>query len=429
MKPKQALMLLAAVAVVIAAIVVYEFAIKPNLEKKSELATVFFPNLDPAKIDRIEIAQGESVTALVRSGDSVWSVETANNYPADTDAIERALTAFKDLKTGMPVSDNKENQARLGVDDRGLRVKLIAGKTVAAELIVGEAGKNFGTTFARAAGAAQVYLVSEDLHGLLPSGSSAWRDRKVFDFEPEEVREIRLLTEPTVATAAGATPAAPAPGAATPAPAAPIPAAPVTAPAAPPPPPTITPETPGALVIRRGAGGDWVAVLPGNTVEKLDPAKADTLARTLTTLTAVEFADTVSPAAAGLDRPTRWAEFDTTDGKTYTLLVGKKGENDLYVQRSDRSVIFKVYPYNVDNIFKSKDELKPLPGGESGSMLPPPNLPNMPALPVPPPIPGGPPETAPAGNPPPPNPPATPPPPAPAAPPAAPKPAGGAAAP
>lgn len=371
MNPKQSLRLLAAVAAVIAAIAIWQFGVKPGLEKKTVEAGVFFPGFDQGKVDRIEISRGEILTALVRQGDSVWAVETADNYRADADAVERALTAVAGLRKDLPASENKDNHSRLGVDDQGLKVRLLDGKTVLAELIVGESGKNYGTSYLRAAGSDAVYLVSEDLPGVFDHPASDWRDKKIFDLEPEDVKEVRLWTDPNAKPepAAGST-AAPAVAAGSTAAGPPESAAAF---------PAITPNTPGALVIQRSAGGEWVAALPGDTTEKLDTGKTDALVRGLTTLTAVAFADTVSPEQAGLQKPTRRVEFITNDGQTYTLLVGAEGGNDFFVQRPDRKVIFRVYPYNVDNIFKTIEELRPLPGGaDAGSMLPPPNIPGAP---------------------------------------------------
>jgi hypothetical protein len=375
MKPKQAITLLAVVAVIIAGIAIYKLAIQPRQEQKTEAAGVMFPVLDTAKVDRIEIGSGEGLAALVRQGDSVWVVESAANYPADTDAIEKALDAVKALRKDLPASENKDNYSRLGVDDKGIKVKLLAGKTVVADLVVGLAGKNYGTTYARPAGSDSVYLVSQDLRATFPAGSSAWRDKAIFDLAMEDISEIRLWTDPN------AKPPSPAPAEGGPAPgstAAPAPAlaAGSTAVPAAAVPATITPSTPGGLVIKKATGGEWTALKDGGTAEKLDPAKADALARALATMTAVEFADTVTPAKAGLATPTHKAEFVTTDGKTYTLLIGGPAGQDVYVGRGDSQVVFKVYPYNVDSIFKTVEELRPLPGGE-GAGLPPPNMPGM----------------------------------------------------
>jgi len=381
MKPKQALVLLAVVAAIIAGITVYKLAIQPSQAAKNEKAGVMFPALDPAKVDRVEIAAGATVAALVRQGDSVWAVESAGNYAADADAIERALDAVKGMRKDLPASENKDNYGRLGVDDLGIKVKLLAGKTVVAEFVVGIAGKNYGTTYARPAGGEAVYLVSQDLRAAFPAGSGAWRDKAIFDLAMEDVTEVRLWTDPNFKPTppqpeAGGT-AAPAPVAGSTA--APAPVAGATA--APAPLLPITPATLGALVIKK-QGADWVAVKDGGTPEKLDPAKAEALVRALATLTAVEFADTVSPAQAGVLKPTKRAEFTTADGKTYSLLVGAMGQTDHFVKRGDSPVIFRVYPYSVDNIFKTIEELRPLPGGQNaGSMLPPPNMPGQPDLP------------------------------------------------
>jgi len=344
MKPRQTLILLLVVVAVISGIAVYEYGVRPRLAADKEAASLLFPDLDSDKATRIEILKGSTLSVMVRDGDTAWKVETRDNYPADPDAVNSVLEALKEMKEGILSSKSKKNHARLGVDEGGLRVKVSAGTSMVADLFVGEQGKNYGTTFVRKQGSDKVYLVSENLKSKFDKDSSAWRDKGIFSEELENVSELQLVTwpEPESEEESGDTGA----------------------------------ET---MTIRKNAEADaWELVLSGDSVEKLDKSKVDALVRGLVTMRAAEFADDATPAEAGIEPPQKKATFTLSDGKSHSLLVGYEKDSKYYVKREDRDVIQMVYQYNINNVFKEKDALVPLPGDEEdidpSSFLPAPQL-------------------------------------------------------
>lgn len=355
MKPKQAYMLLAVVLVLIALIAAYEKGYKPWRAEKNEAGALLFPGLEKDAIDRIEILSGETQTALVREGDSVWLVSTSGNYPADPDAVRRALETLAEMKKGIISSTNKDNHARLGVDESGTTVKAGTADQAQAELIVGKQGKNYGTTFARRAGDDVVYLISENLESLFVREQSGWRDKAMFPVELEDIAGISLTEIAGPEEEYGSTTMAGDTGAE-----------------------SGIEESSTMELSRDPESGEWKLLASGNSVEELDRSKADALARSLTGLRAVEFADTVSLAEAGLETPAKKAELRLVDGRTLVLLVGGETESKYYVKRADRDAILQVNQYSITNIFKDRESLLPLPGGisppDASSFLPAPQL-------------------------------------------------------
>jgi hypothetical protein len=350
MKPKQTLILLAIVAAAIACIVAYQYLVVPKQNAKSQEESLFFPGLDPAKADRIDIARGDTVSVLTRpaSGDTAWVVQSMNDFPADQEAVKNGLNVLKGLKQSTPASEEKSSQERLGVDQKGLHVTVKAGNTVAADLIVGKQGSNWGTAFVRRPENDKTYLVYENLDSLFNKKNGAWRDKKIFNVNADDITEIKLTKSAEVKTGNTAEPA---------------------------------PAAAQTLTLRKDkATGDWGMVTHGDSVEKLDKDKVSAVARNLGTLMAADFADQTTPEDAGLTPPAMTVEFSTTDGKAHTLMVGKKDEQKYFVKRADRSVVQTVYQYNVTNIFKDPEALKPLPGGgkeqdfDMSNMLPAPQL-------------------------------------------------------
>jgi hydrogenase maturation factor len=345
MKPRQTIILLAAVVALIAGIAVHQLVIAPRLEENKGEESLFFPDLDPEKATQISVQRGDTAVMLARDGDTAWRVETMAGHLADPDAVKSALELLKGLKQGNPSSQSKANHSRLGVDDKGLKVNVKAGETTVADLVVGNQGKNYGTNFARRADSDLVYLVYENLKTALDKKAGAWRDKSVFKEKLENISQVRLTTWPE---AEGG---------------------------------TAKKADPETMIIRREKeAGDWVLVVSGDTVEKLDRSKTDAAVRNLVTLTASDFADDTSPAEAGLDPPQKKAEFTLKNGEALTLLVGEKDDSRFFVKRPDREVVQKVYQYNINNIFKDREELMPLPGEtkepefDMGELLPAPRL-------------------------------------------------------
>jgi len=348
MKPRQTLILLAAVVALIAGIAVHQFVIAPKLEENKGEESLFFPDLDPEKATEISMQRGDTAVMLARDGDTAWRVETMAGHLADPDAVKTALELLKGLKRGDPSSDSKANHSRLGVDEKGLKVTVKAGETAVADLVAGNQGKNYGTTFVRRTDSDLVYLVYENLKTSLDKEAGAWRDKGVFKEKLENVSQVELTIWPEATEGGAAKKVA---------------------------------AEPEIMIIRREKEiGDWVLVVSGDTVEKLDRSKTDAAVRNLVTLTASDFADDTSPADAGLDPPQKKAEFKLLNGTTRTLLVGKKDDSRFFVKRPDRDAVQKVYQYNVNNIFKDRDALMPLPSEmkepefDLGELLPAPRL-------------------------------------------------------
>ncbi|HUT55159.1 MAG TPA: DUF4340 domain-containing protein [bacterium] len=354
MKPKQTMILLAVVAAVIAGIAAYQYVLVPREKAKHQEEALLFPGFDPAKAAGIEIKRGDTVSALSRpaSGDTAWVVVSQGNYPADPEAVKNALDMLKGLKETTPASEEKQSFERLGVDEKGLRVTVKAGESVIADLIVGKQGSSWGTNFVRKPDADNTCLVYENLAGAFDKKGTGWRDKKIFAANADDITGIKLTK--TTGPAAGT---------------------------------TAQPVTETMVLSKDKATGDWGLVTHGDSVEPLDQDKVAAVARNLAALSVAEF-EKLSPADAGLDNPAMKAEFTMTSGKTYTLLAGKKQESKYYVKRPDRDAVMSVYQYNVTNIFKDADALKPLPGGAA----PPPEFDMSNMLPAPPlgqPGPGG----------------------------------------
>ncbi|MFO8056432.1 MAG: DUF4340 domain-containing protein [bacterium] len=362
MKPKTSWTLFAVVAIIVGLVLAYQYWYKPAQEEKEIEESVFFPDLDPEKADRIEIKKGSTATVLAADGGTAWKVETQEGYPADSVTVNKALEMIERLKRDSPASTNPDNFEKLGVtEDKGLHVKVSEGGKVVAELLAGKRGEAPSTTFARMPGEDTAYLVNEGLNSALDKDE--WRDLMVFAVEPEDVEKIE--------TARFAKPAE-----------------------------GDTAARPGKRLTLRRAGKeeaegqekeaegkgqtDW-EVVSGDTVKESEKGKVKSVVRNLCRLKASEFADSVSSEDAGLEDPLGKIVLHMKEGSPMVLLVGKKDGSRYFVKREDSDLIMKAPAYAVDRAFDADEkEKKP----DSSSMLPPPDLkkgkrPRMPNMPMP----------------------------------------------
>jgi len=242
-------------------------------------------------------------------------------------------------------------------------LRLRAGAQPLAELVIGEKGPSHGTGFVRKPGDDKTYRVYKNMADVIDPVGNEWRDKKIFNEVADDVSEITLITRPVVEDVDDGGTEGPARGS-------------TVADGG-----TESPAEPEVVVIRRKeASAEWELVLDGGSAEALDKSKTDALARSLASLKAVEFAADVTVDDAGLNPPEKEAIFKLADGTVHHLLVGSGDGSKVFVKRADWKVAQKVYAYNVNNIFKNRDALLPLPGGA------PPMRPPSPIMPRPEPI-------------------------------------------
>lgn len=164
---------------------------------KNEVAGEYFQKWNKIEADKItEIAIAtEGATLTINKDGSVWKVE---NYQADGEAINTWLSKL--IKPDSPelISENKENQKKLGFEDKPKTVSLKTGenKTVAVTL-----GNISGTgRYLKFAGEDKVYLV-EGLPTMLDSTKIAdWVNKTLTKWEQTEIQKLTVERGKTKAT-------------------------------------------------------------------------------------------------------------------------------------------------------------------------------------------------------------------------------------
>lgn len=173
----------AAFVVLLLAVLLVE---RSDMERGTE--TLDLTTLDPAAVDQIELAEGDTTVELDRT-DGVWRL--ASGRLADRAAVERALEALAEISSSDVVTSSAERHEQYGVGDDAPTVTLHAGGAVAAKLVIGEPARS-GGTYVRDAGADTVFRTSQSLRHLLPTDQKRWLQLRLVDAELGDVAQIRV---------------------------------------------------------------------------------------------------------------------------------------------------------------------------------------------------------------------------------------------
>jgi Domain of unknown function (DUF4340) len=276
--------------------------------------------IDPAALDTVTVTKGGVATTLKRDAGK-YKVTAPVAYAADDAAAKAAFEALEKLEFGNLVTENKAKHAEFEVDD-AKAIHVVAkndkagqvGPTL-ADLFLGKATPN--GTMVRLAGKDDVWQLVGGVRTAFDKTPAEWRDRAVTTFTPADAEMV------TVKASNGTV----------------------------------------VIVKKNGkaAGGDdkWDVLTSVPKIEKLDDTVPNGLVTALSALKTNDFADGVTPAAAGLDTPALTVTVALKGGKNVTLLVGKnKAFDELYVKTPDSPQIYVVKTFTVEHIAKRPVDFK-----------------------------------------------------------------------
>ena len=148
----------------------------------------FFEEVEASGLEAVEIVSQGDTIALWRA-ESGWAV---NGFPADSAVVERFLAEIAEAEVGDLAATNPANHARMGVSaDNAAEVRFVAEEDDRT-LLVGDAGRRFGTVYARLPGEDRVYLVEADLRTHVRRALDPWRDRVMVSVDSAAVARIEV---------------------------------------------------------------------------------------------------------------------------------------------------------------------------------------------------------------------------------------------
>lgn len=149
----------------------------------------FFDDLDPAMLETVRMTRGDSTVELRRS-DGGWTVD---GFPADSGSVARFLDELGAAEVGDLAATNPDNHARMGVsEDSAARLELVAAAGDVRTLLVGDAGRRFGTSYVRLPDDDRVHLLEADLRTHVRRGLDQWRDRVMVTVDSSAIARIEV---------------------------------------------------------------------------------------------------------------------------------------------------------------------------------------------------------------------------------------------
>jgi hypothetical protein len=258
--------------------------------------------------DTLEVTRA-GVKVSVRRGDGRFDLIAPVAYPADEPTARAAFSALEHLDLVAPPAARAAIPGGGGDDE--LRVTARQDGRALLELFVGR--RIEGGTLVRIGGRDGRWKARGAVRELFDKSPNEWRDHQITSFASGDAERI------AVETFDGA-----------------------------------------RIALARSRGGDadhdrWRVTSSSVPIGNLDDRVPRELVTTLSWLEASDFADTITPAAAGLEPPALTVSVGLAGGRTASVLIGKATGRDgkldeFFVKTPDRPQILVVKRFNVDRI-------------------------------------------------------------------------------
>jgi len=296
-----------------------------------------------ADLSRVTVGHGSDAEVVVLdAGSEHWLVATVHGAKADHERIDTLLRSLSGLR-GEFRSDSREVLADYGFSDT-TTVSLRGYDSAGAEVFAVEVGSKPSSgqgNFVKRPESAEVYLTTVGLLANLGLWGGTGRpesrqflDLQAFSAERSEIEMVELTSEgKTMALTKEYAMIEPAPD-----------------------------DTVNTDFYADPSSWEW-RLDDGTMAVK---TKADGVLGAVVNVRAQDVADPgADPAAYGLDSPARTLVLTRADGTTTSMVFGSQREADgstpggYYTRIGDDSTIWVVGTYNVDNMFKSREDLLP----------------------------------------------------------------------
>jgi hypothetical protein len=156
-------------------------------------ATVAVWEIEPDQVTAVSVVRTGG-TLRLESRDGAWFVQEPYTARADDDQVHELLDALRDLRRGIPVEGASARPAEFGLGEPPeAQVELTLKDGSVHELTVGAMAPIGYRTYVRTAEGA-IAAVNGDPNRVLQSDAARFRDRRVFRFDPAEVRSVSITS-------------------------------------------------------------------------------------------------------------------------------------------------------------------------------------------------------------------------------------------
>jgi len=149
------------------------------------------PDISPENTDSIVVDRESGRVALVRVGDSEWTV---NGYRAGFSGISELFAAFGGALHGQLAAQNPETHSNFEIGDAAARrVRVYQSDSAVADLLIGK--RSGDRVYVRRPDENEVYSVRSALGSLAMRQINDWRDRVIVALEPDSVAEFEVTRD------------------------------------------------------------------------------------------------------------------------------------------------------------------------------------------------------------------------------------------
>ncbi len=168
----------------------YWFLEGPKEENTDHEPSNLLGEFKAGNVERINITSPGSGAIALKRVDKGWQVAADHKtfYAADSSAVEALFESLAKLKTGSMVSRKPKRHALYEVSHKtGIQVETLGHDGTLAHVLIGKSGPNIFSTYVRVVDSNEVFLVSGILKNTTSKTLNEWRDKRIFDFNPELV--------------------------------------------------------------------------------------------------------------------------------------------------------------------------------------------------------------------------------------------------
>lgn len=267
-----------------------------------------FVEVDSAKVAALSIEAPDISVDLRKTGEG-WEVGGDHPYPANVSSVERAIDQLQKMMRGALVTEKPERHAEFEVDDSAATKVAVHQDGQVTVVYLGKTGPTFQTTYARMESSDEVWEVAGNYSGTFKRKAVDWRDKTITKLEMEDIRHITL-------------------------------------------------EYPRETISLSRDTSGW-SVGYKDEVFPADKSQVERLARMVSRINTVEFADTLAEDA--FDSPELHLTAALTTGETVDFRLIKKDEaaEQYYLRKQDAPSDFVIYKSTADVLMKKIDDLRP----------------------------------------------------------------------
>jgi len=152
----------------------------------------FLEKIDFDGIDKIEISNNKTETALEKNGER-WKIGGTKDFFVKTSVSENLKNNFKEaIKSDFEIaSKNKDKKKEFLTDDEnGIKIKIYQNNEVLADFLVGKMASDYKSSYLSKLNIDETYKVNTDLYSVF--NQSNWRDNTIFFSNKEKINKVRF---------------------------------------------------------------------------------------------------------------------------------------------------------------------------------------------------------------------------------------------